>query len=77
MELEQLFDDVFPYLPQQKSYKIVYQQCILLTESLGDSFEYSKFTNFLDNCQSDLNKIIKEINSKHTVKVNVSANPAT
>jgi len=77
LELEQLFDDVFPYLPQQKSYKIVYQQCILLTESLGDSFEYSKFTNFLDNCQSDLNKIIKEINSKHTVKVNVSANPAT
>lgn len=75
MDLYNGFSQVFPYLPQQKTYKITYEQCLSLSDTLSQGFSFSTFTAFLSNCHRDLQKIMKEINSKYTVKAEAKIAP--
>ncbi len=74
-DLYENFQKVFPNLPQKKTYKIVYEQCNLLVQDLMNWYSYTKFTNFQNNCQKEINKVMKEINNSYTVKAKVKVSP--
>lgn len=69
------FKTVFNYFPSDPNYKIVYEQCLLTTESLVGWVNYDKYLIFRDRCFDSLNKILKEIGKKYTVKADIKANP--
>ncbi len=75
-DLNQNFQKVFPNLSQKKTYKIVYEQCNILSEDLMEDYSYTSFTNFQNNCQKEINKVMKEINSNFTIKANVKVQPS-
>lgn len=66
---------VIPSLPSESEYKIIYEQCLLLSSSVARGYTYDKFINFMENCFSPLNRAIKEISNKFTMKPSISANP--
>lgn len=74
-KLNSSFASVFPYLPNNSNYKIVYQQCEILSQNLSAWYTYDKFINFMENCFDPLNRTIKEIGQKYTIKPVIVANP--
>ena len=68
---------VFPQLPQEGEFKIVYEQCQQLANSTRSSYTYDAFVWFMERCFSPLNNIIKQVNSKYTIKPSANANPSS
>lgn len=77
-DLNSNFQRVFPKYPQDYSFKVVYEQCIQLSNDLSKytSDQYlNSMTSFVNNCQKKLTEIIKKFNSEYTVIANVKASP--
>lgn len=70
------FQVVFPQLPQDSNYQIVYQQCRLLSQDVANGYTYDKFINFMENCYTPLNRTIREIGNKYTMEASALANPS-
>lgn len=45
------FAIVFPKLPQKTNYKITFEQCLLLSQRLTNSYTALTFDSFIDQCQ--------------------------
>lgn len=69
------FRSVWSYLPQDPTYKVVYEQCDITTNNLSKWFTYDKFSTFLDQCYDPITKITSEVNSKYTVVPSIKASP--
>ena len=67
------FTRVFNYFPTKPEFKTVYEQCLITTQTLSHGFDYNNFSLFSNNCFDPLQAIIKEINTRYTVKPNAQA----
>lgn len=79
-ELSTNFQKVFPKYPQEYSFKVVYEQCIQLSDDLSNysSWEYlNKLTSFVNNCQKRLTDIIQKFNTQYTVLATIKASPVS
>lgn len=74
-DLNTSFSNIFQYFPQDYDFKIVYQQCLSLSQELSFGYTYNKLVSFMDNCYKPLKQILDKINTKYTVKAKWSANP--
>lgn len=69
------FSIIFPKLPQKNNYKIVFEQCLLLSNKLAIAYSNINFDIFVDQCQWPINSIMKEINNNYSVKAKIKASP--
>jgi len=81
-DLNTSFKTTFSRFPQDYSYKVVYEQCNLLTSQLGtisttDAKYKGYFSSFMSNCYKPLTDILKQINSKYMVIPNAKVSPAS
>ena len=74
-ELNSLFEKVFPYFPEDYEFNVVFEQCLLITEELASSYNYMKFTSFMDNCYKPFQNVIKTVNNDYTVIASSNVNP--
>lgn len=74
-ELNNNFNKIFPSFPQEYSFQVVYEQCIKLSDSLWNVFNYNVFWSFMENCYKPLTKILEQINSDYIIETSISANP--
>ena len=74
-QLNQSFSNIFPKFPQDYSFKVVYQQCLQLSNSLWNVYNYNVFSSFMDNCYKPLTQILTRINTTFTVKASATAKP--
>ncbi|MFA7717739.1 MAG: hypothetical protein WC875_03405, partial [Candidatus Absconditabacterales bacterium] len=77
-ELYASFQVVFPKFPQDYAFKVVYQQCLTLSQGLitYTSLDYTnKLGAFMTNCYKPFNDILKQINSKYAVIAQAKVNP--
>jgi len=77
-ELNTSFQSVFPKFPQEYAFKVVYQQCLDISQWLVSytSADYqSRLASFLSNCYKPFGDIIKKINTQYTVVANIKATP--
>lgn len=78
LDLNSNFQKVFPKYPQDYTFKVIYEQCIQLSDSLSrySSWQYlNQMTSFVNNCQKKLTEIIKKFNSDYTIVANIKASP--
>ncbi len=73
--LNQSFTNMFPKFPQDYDFQVVYQQCLQLTNSLGNVYSYNTFVSFMDNCYKPFAQILNQINSEFTTKVSAVSKP--
>ena len=69
-QLNASFQTVFPKLPQQYTFKVVYQQCLSLSQGLTTytNTDYqNKLSTFLTSCYKPLSDILKQINAKYSI----------
>ncbi len=69
-ELATSFQTVFPRFPQDYAFKVTYQQCLSLAQSLSTytSTDYqTKLSSFMTNCYKPFGDIVKKVNAKYTV----------
>lgn len=71
-ELNSNFKTLFPNFPTDSEYKIIYKQCEITSAKLAKSYSYDDFASFSDQCIDWLDKIIKEVNDKHSVKASIA-----
>lgn len=76
-DLNQKFQNIFPYFPQQYEFGVTYQVCLDLSSQLATAYNYNTLVNFMDNCFKKLTKIIKEVNTKYAVKADGSITPSS
>ncbi|MFA5747732.1 MAG: PKD domain-containing protein [Candidatus Absconditabacterales bacterium] len=76
-ELSTSFQNIFPKFPQDYSFKVVYEQCLLLTNNLvNSSTEYqNNLGSFMSNCYKPFSDIIKTINSQYTITAKAKVSP--
>ena len=77
-QLNASFQTVFPKLPQQYTYKVVYQQCLSLSQGLTTytNADYqNKLSTFLTSCYKPLSDIFKQISTKYSVVANAKVSP--
>ncbi len=77
-QLNASFQAVFPKLPQEYTFKVVYQQCLSLSQGLitYTNVDYqNKLWTFLTSCYKPLSEILKKIAAKYTVVANAKASP--
>lgn len=82
-QLNASFQNVFPKLPQQYTFKVTYQQCLTLSQWLTTytNTDYqNKLSTFLTSCYKPLSDILKQINAKYSVvaaaKISPQSGPA-
>ncbi|HKL44223.1 MAG TPA: PKD domain-containing protein [Candidatus Absconditabacterales bacterium] len=73
--LNQSFSNIFNRFPQDYDFQVIYQQCLSLTNSLGNVYNYNTFASFMDNCYKPFTQILNKINSDFTVKAKATSNP--
>ncbi|MEF2176130.1 MAG: PKD domain-containing protein [Candidatus Absconditabacteria bacterium] len=71
-ELSGHFKTLFPNFPTDSEYKIIYKQCEITSAKLSKAYSYDDFASFSDQCIDGLDKIIKEVNDKHSVKASIA-----
>lgn len=74
------FQTVFPKFPQDYSFKITYQQCLDITQSLTTytSTDYhTKLSSFMTNCYKPFSTIVTKVNTKYTVVAAAKVAPQT
>ena len=69
------FATVWPRLPQDPWYKVVYEQCNITTNDLSKLFSYDKFSTFIDQCYEPIIRITSEINAKYTIVPSIKVSP--
>lgn len=74
-QLHKDFKIVFPLLPQKSNYKIIYNACLIQTEKLAVHYQDNDFDTYMDQCQTPLNNVMKEVNTNYTIKANIKASP--
>ncbi|MCF7834746.1 PKD domain-containing protein [Candidatus Gracilibacteria bacterium] len=74
-DLNSSFNSIFQYFPQDYDFKVVYQQCLTLSQDLSFGYTYNKLVSFMDNCYKPFKQILDKINTKYTVQAKGSANP--
>jgi hypothetical protein len=78
VELNASFQSVLPKFPQEYTFKVVYQQCLTLSQSLTtySNVDYqNKLSAFMTSCYKPFSDILKKINSKYTVVASAKASP--
>lgn len=80
--LNSSFKTLFPRFPQDYSYKVVYEQCNLLTSQLSslsqnDAKYRGYFSSFMSNCYKPLTDILSAINTKYMIIPNIKVTPAS
>lgn len=75
-QLYQSFSNIFPKFPQDYSFQVVYQQCLQLTNSLWNIYNYNTFSSFMDNCYKPFSQILTRINTNFTIKASATARPS-
>jgi len=79
-ELNWHFTKVFGYFPTDYAFKVIYEQCLLTTQSLWNGYSHTKLSVFMESCYTPFQGIVKQINSQYTViasaKVSPSSGPA-
>lgn len=68
-QLHKDFKIVFPLLPQKSNYKIIYNACLIQTEKLAVHYQDNDFDTYMDQCQTPLNNVMKEVNTNYTIKI--------
>lgn len=74
-DLHGYFVRVLPRFPQDYNFKVVYQQCLQLSQDLWTVYDYNKFASFMDNCYKPFSEITSTINTSYTVKANATFSP--
>ena len=74
-DLNAVFDDLFDFFPATPSNNVIYKQCLLITEDLGQNFVQNDYLIFKDRCFDPIGQIIRDIQTKFTVKAAIQANP--
>lgn len=67
-DLHKKFLQVFPHLPSQYSYNVIYQQCTDLSFQLSLVYNYNTLVSFMENCFKPLNETIQNINRNYSIK---------
>ena len=75
-ELNSRFKVVFAAFPQDYNFKVVYEQCIQLSNTLANNYSETVFQGFMNNCYKPLNQTLARINSQYTVIANATRNPS-
>ena len=75
--LNNSFSFIFPKLPQKNNYKIIFEQCTSLAGKLSWGYNNIDFDAFVDQCQSPLVTIMKDISSNYSIKAKIKANPSS
>lgn len=75
--LNQSFGNIFPRFPQDYDFQVVYQQCLNLTDSLSNVYNYNTFVSFIDNCYKPFAQILNKINADFTVKASATSKPTS
>lgn len=73
------FTNLFSVFPQDYEFKVIYQQCLNLSESLSHHTSnnyWSLLSSFMSNCYSPFSDILSQINSKYTVIPTAKASPS-
>jgi len=76
-ELQQLFSDIIPHLPNKYSFNIIYQQCLTLSQTLSNRYNLNTLASFMDNCFKPFIKTVDEINKDYTIKPSGTISPTT
>ena len=76
-ELNTLFDQIIPNLPNTYSFNIIYQQCLSLSQTLSTNYNLNNLASFMDNCYKPFIRTVDEINKDYTIKANGSIWPTT
>lgn len=76
-KLHQSFSNIFPQFPQDYDFKVVYEQCLQLSNSLSNINSYNTFASFMDNCYKPFSQILTKINTTFTTQANATANPSS
>lgn len=74
-ELNTLFSDIIPFLPNKYSFNIIYQQCLTLSQTLAGWYNFNTLASFMDNCFKPFVKTVEEINKSYTIKPSWSITP--
>ena len=77
-DLNSSFQTVFPKFPQDYAFKVTYQQCLDITQSLitYTSTDYqTKLSSFMTNCYKPFSDIVKQVNAKYTVVAAAKVSP--
>ena len=77
-ELNASFQTIFPKLPQQYTFKVVYQQCLSLSQGLTTytNLDYQdKLWSFLTNCYKPISDVAKQIANKYSVVASAKMTP--
>jgi len=77
-QLNASFQTVFPKFPQEYTFKVVYQQCLSLSQGMTTytTTNYQdQLGTFLTSCYKPLSDILKQITSKYTVIAAAKASP--
>ncbi|MCX6825204.1 MAG: PKD domain-containing protein [candidate division SR1 bacterium] len=72
------FQTVFPKFPQDYAFKVTYQQCLDVSQSLitYTSTDYqTKLASFVTNCYKPFGDIVKKVNAKYTIIANAKIAP--
>lgn len=71
------FTNIFPKFPQEYTFKVTYQRCLQLTQTLWSHYDYNNFVSFMDLCFDPLSTILSQIDANYTVTAVAKANPTT
>jgi len=74
-QLLQNFKTVFPYFPKQANHQQTYTQCEIITGILAKEYSSQDYTKFKNKCFEDMRWLVKEINTKFSVKPTIKAKP--
>ena len=77
-QLNESFQTVFPKFPQDYAFKVVYQQCLSLSQGLSTytSLDYqTKLSSFMTNCYKPFGDIVKKVNAKYTIIAEAKVSP--
>lgn len=77
-ELNASFQTIFPKLPQQYTFKVVYQQCLSLSQGLTTytNVDYqNKLWAFLTSCYKPVSDVFKQIANKYSVVASAKVSP--
>jgi PKD repeat protein len=67
-ELNTLFWQIIPSLPNTYSFNIIYQQCLSLSQVLANGYNLNTLWSFMDNCFKPFIKTVEQINKEYTIK---------
>jgi len=74
-KLNSIFSKVFTYFPSSPENRLIYKQCDLTTKALMKEITRNDYAIFKDRCFWPIGNLIKQIQSKFTVKAEINVKP--